>query len=100
MSEIVDVWRKATAEWIKPDTQVWAVRSDGLLFDYGYTSEDSMRKNCWWFKDRNDLKVESMPFREFLKQHLLEVQGMNPFYTLGRFEFLSVYRGTHEEDLF
>lgn len=98
---IVDVWHKETADWITPSTQVWAVRQfydggpiNGLLFDYSYTSEENMRKGCWWFSKsdiRKNLKYQKMPFSEYLKQHLSELSGMNPFWSIGRADFLAEY---------
>lgn len=100
MGKIVDVWRKDTAEWITPETVVWAVKMynsyfpNGLLFDRAFLTEESLQKNCFWFKDKGvDTKLSvSMSFETYLKLHLEECSPMNPFWGIGRVDFLMAYR--------
>lgn len=112
MEKIVDVWRKDTAEWITPETVVWAVKMyndtfpNGLLFDRAFLTEGSLRKNCFWFKDKSvdtKLKVRSMSFETYLKLHLEHCSGMNPFWSIGRsgfvVEYVEKYRSAKQEEL-
>lgn len=98
--KLVNPWRKETAEWIKPDTTVYAVFltsntfPDGLMGDKAYLSEDDAKSHHWIRRpskrEKETVEIKSMPFSEYLTEHLKE-RGMNPFFDLGRLEFLSAY---------
>lgn len=62
----------------------------GLLCDMAWTSEDETQEH-FWAKDKRDVRVEKMTVRQYLRLHLLTIRGMNPFWDLGRSEFLRRY---------
>lgn len=106
--KIVDVWQSETADWITPDTKVWAVKMvdldfpDGTMFHMAFLSENSLRRNCFWFKlpitnPGTDLMVRSMPFSKYLELHLKNVKGMNPFWDIGRMEFVTKYNKINKQ---
>jgi hypothetical protein len=96
----VDPWKKQTAEWIKPDTEVYYARlyndnyTDGLLHQYAYLSKEALKEYCFWFKESyvdGTPKWGKTTFSEYLKMHLKECSPMNPFWAIGRMEFLNEY---------
>lgn len=99
-NEIINVWSKDNAKLVKENTRIWTVRwyseefPDGLLFDRCFLSETSLKKYCWWFNNKhtkNDLKIFTMSFDEYLKLHVKEIRGMNPLFDIGRVEFILEY---------
>lgn len=100
MPYTVNPWIKKTAEWIKPDTEVYYARlysddfPEGILSDNAYLTKEALTGMHFWFtKDYVDgtPKWGKCMFEEYLKMHLKECSGMNPFYTIGRMEFLHEY---------
>ena len=99
---IIDLWHKAEAEYLTPDMQVTTVRQyaeqwkdTGLLFDYAYTNHSSARRSCWWLSNpdiREHCKTEDMALGDYMRLHLKECSGMNPFWSLGRTEFFIKFK--------
>jgi len=100
---IIDTWHKEEASWITPDMKVWAVRlADGLLFDYAYTGKGNAQKYCWWFNDKEfrvGIQLIPMEFKHYLKIQFEEAPGMNPFWALGRLQFMLEMREKYGENL-
>lgn len=99
---IIDLWHKEEAQHLSPDMQVTSVRQfaeiwkeNGLLFDYAYINTPTARRKCWWLAKPDiakDCRIESMTLGEYMKLHLKECSGMNPFWTLGRIEFFVKFK--------
>jgi hypothetical protein len=62
---------------------------DGLLCNHAYTSEDEAKKHFWFREKKSKAKIISMTVEEFLRK--MDVQGMNPFETINRVEFIQKY---------
>lgn len=105
---IIDLWHKDEAKYLSPDMQVTTVREfadeweeSGLLFDYAYLNKSTARQRCWWLSKRPDIakncRMEDMPLRDYMKLHLKECDGMNPFWTLGRIEFFIEFKALNPD---
>lgn len=85
------------AEWITPDTRVYAVwskfygDSDWSMFNKAYLSPEQAKSHCHWFKYDDPVKVEEMSFSKFLKLFWNSDSDMNPFFTAARMRFLGAY---------
>lgn len=69
-----------------------------LLCDKCYTTKSEAGEHFWFNKNFMYLKAEilTMTLSEFFKRHLNEVDGMNPFWDLGRLEFIEKYRHLYD----
>lgn len=98
---IVDVYHKENAEWLTPALMVKAVwwknagsGGEDLLFDYAYTSLEALTRQCWWYKDhqiRPNLIISPLTFEDYLRLHL-KLPAMNPFWAIGRMEFVEEFK--------
>ena len=99
---IIDLWHESEAQFLTPDMDVITVRwytdqwkESGLLYDHAYINTPCARRNCWWLSKPDivkNCKTESMSLGDYIKLHLRECSGMNPFWSLGRTEFLLKFK--------
>jgi len=94
-------------ENMDPDMYVWTIRAnepdptsiytsiDGLLCDCAWTKRKEIYSHHWFEKGKPQPHILSMTLLEYLKLNLAEVEGMNPFWTIGRHEFLDAWTGHH-----
>ena|GEM_PF-4973103 len=96
-SHIIDVWHKDSLEFINPDEKCFSAKSLGglLLFDYAYKTIKALKAGCFWFSpdyiSDNPKIVEFDTTDDYIKAHCKEIEGMNPFWSIGRVEFISAY---------
>ena len=97
-SSVISPWHKTSAEHILPDDEVVAVflhdpeLSSPIRFPYCYRSVASAKCYCWWFNNGGkNLELRSMKFENYLALHVEHCPPMNPFWELGRAEFLLAY---------
>lgn len=65
----------------------------GLICNVAFKTEIAVRTH-FWFKEKN-IKVNKITVRDFLKTH--DWTGMDPFETLNKMEFLTLYRKKYPE---
>lgn len=92
-----------TLRW-KDTEGIWGTspseHPDGLLCDVAWSHKPAGSDHFWlagrhWGPRRSDVRIVSMPFGEYLRLHLAECSPMNPFYGLGRAEFLARWTALH-----
>lgn len=101
----IDVWRKDTLDSgdLKPSTLVFTMRLESFsgqqirsnLCDLAWTSEAETMTHFWysavWMASETKTPVR-MTLGEYIAAHVREVSAMNPFWALGRMEFLAEWR--------
>ncbi len=65
---------------------------DGLLCDTAWTEKEEVKSHHWWKAHDCDVEVLEMSADEYVGLHLQEVRGMNPFWSLGRFDFMCKWK--------
>lgn len=100
MKDILDPWRLASADDFNPDDSVYAVYSEdkeGIfaqlgeqMFGQAYRTEEAAKKHCFWIGRRDSaiVRIVPMPAKDYVRRHKDNLDGMNPFWELGRYEFL------------
>ena len=94
----VDIWKDTTVDKLEPEDTVYAVTcvhdmitgAKELIFDIGFKTPESAKTFCFWFQEK-DLrpKLIKMSAKDFVKMHVEKVPAMNPFFELGRLQFLT-----------
>lgn len=94
-------------EKMVPDMEVWTLRAnvpdptdifhscDGNLTDCAWTKKKEVYSHHWFKKGEPPPHIIKMTLLEFLKANYRETSGMNPFWTIGRHEFLDKWIGIH-----
>ena len=93
---MIDIWNPKTADTLNPDDTVFAVWADiegcgELMFGYGYSTKSEASIKCFWVGTEKT-EIVKYTAREFVKLHNDNVRGMNPFFTIGRIDFMKKWR--------
>lgn len=106
---ILNPFRKDSAHNVEADTVVYTAFlespefSTPLLWGAAHTSKEELKEHCFWFgggfakPPKGDVQVIELTADEYVKRHLKECEPMNPFYSLGRIEFLLEWRKKSEK---
>ena len=83
---------------VSPETQVYTMRLtddmiSNLLCDSCWTDKNEVTSHFWNKRPnkKESIKYISMTFRKYIEKHVKELSGMNPFWSIGRIEFLDKY---------
>jgi len=95
---LIGIWH-SKEEYINlhPDTIIYTMRLtndwvQNCLCDICWTNKEEVMKHFWnEYHFKEELKYIIMPFRKYIEMHFKEIRGMNPFWDIGRMEFLEKY---------
>ena len=93
-------------EKMLPDMIVWTIRANeppGSIFescheqlaDCAWTSRKEVFDHHWFEKGKPPPSIIKMTLLEFLIANYRETSGMNPFWVMGRYDFLSKWSAIH-----
>lgn len=106
---VVSPWhgKQGGIEHMLPDMTVWTIRAnhpdpsdiwydcDGNLCDTAWTKRQEVYHHHWFEKGKPPPHIIKTTLLEYLKMHFAEIQGMNPFWDVGRMEFLDRWTTVH-----
>ncbi len=105
----LDIWNGKQGEdkiaKMEPDIKVFTLRlhigESNILCGYAGTKKADLDDHFWLEKPPEGSTAEllSMTIYEYIKASFEEDRGMNPFWTLGRMEFMEKWSRLHEDKI-
>jgi hypothetical protein len=99
---LISIWNPKEEFLINPDTIVYTMiyhspDAGDLWCDICWTEEQELKTHFWYglYNRLNKLSYYNMRFGKYVKIHFQEIHGMNPFWDIGRMEFLTKYSEKH-----
>jgi hypothetical protein len=109
---VVWVWtdKQEGLDKMVPDMEVWTIRAneqegslfascDNQLADCAWTQRKEVYGHHWFEKGKPQPHILKMTLLEYIKLNLEEIRGMNPFWTVGRHNFLDAWTNIHGHEI-